>query len=443
MHKRLHTILSIGYIFIFLFSWTLAPSQLSSLLTISAPIASAQEDLICPANSHQVGDQCICDSYYKSVGDSCVPMSESEMCPTSNSHRVGNECVCDSYYRPEGGQCVPMSESEMCPISNTHRVGDECVCNEGYLAIGGKCTDPDAYCAAHHANYSASIQDCSCIIGYEENASKTDCIPVAAKPTATTTTPPTSSTTAVTNSPQGETPSQDLGTFSLTPIDPVKMILELKSESSTGINNTPILDASIKDLTPSEISIIEDQKEIIQSALFTNNTVELQPTEEEKMNLVRTAIVLDATKKWDQERSQAEKNEKVKNESDRQIFDSLKQREASLNEMIKNNQGALEVMHKQNVQFMLNEQSFSSSLWLSDKQFQDTPKRDFMKESNGDATMAMVLATQAISSQYQLIRGIKDELRKVKEDKLKLLDIPPKPDMEKEFSKIKIDWYKK
>ena len=221
------------------------------------------------------------------------------------------------------------------------------------------------------------------------------------------------------------------------------MMLELQSTSPIEINNTPILDASLKSLTPTEISFVEDQKEVIQSMISTGDTVELLPTEEEKMNLVRNAVVLEAAKKWNQAVKETEKTEKLKDENARKEFIVLKQEEASLVEQITSNQTALTVMHKQNIQIIFSQDQAAAALFANDTAFENFPKRDFLKESNGDHTEAMVRATDAIARQYEFIRNIKKELKRVREEKRELLDIPPQPDVDQELSKLKINWYKK
>ena len=177
--------------------------------------------------------------------------------------------------------------------------------------------------------------------------------------------------------------------------------------------------------------------------ISTGDTVELLPTEEEKMNLVRNAVVLEAAKKWNQAVEEAEKTEKLKDENARKEFIVLKQEEVSLTEQIKSNQEAIGVMHKQNIQIIFSQDQAAAALFASDTEFQDFPKRDFMKESNGDHTEAMVRATDAIARQYEFIRNIKKELKRVREEKRELLDIPPQPDVDQELSKLKINWYKK
>lgn len=91
---------------------------------------------------------------------------------------------------------------------------------------------------------------------------------------------------------------------------------------------------------------------------------------------------------------------------------------------------------------MFDEQAFSKVMWLGDQKFQDAPKRDFMKEAQGDPTVASVYATQAAAAQYKLLAEIKDNIRKVQEEKVQYLDVRPKPNLQEELKKINVDLYK-
>ena len=63
-----------------------------------------------------------------------IAYAQSEACPMSNSHQEGDLCICDQFYKAEGGQCIAMSDAELCPFANTHREGDMCYCDQYFKA---------------------------------------------------------------------------------------------------------------------------------------------------------------------------------------------------------------------------------------------------------------------------------------------------------------------
>ncbi|MBN1494809.1 hypothetical protein JW911_03695 [Candidatus Peregrinibacteria bacterium] len=409
------------------------------------PFAYAQsEEDPCPvAHSHQEGDLCVCDTFYKAEGGQCVPMSPSEICPIPHSHQDGSNCVCDQYYKPEGGQCVPMTELEMCGQEHAHRVGDKCVCDEGYAGANGQCVNAAAYCASHNATFDTSINDCRCNEGYVENADGTDCIPVTKEEQKSeettalqveTTQPETETSTAATAVIEKPESAPSLST------DPVQILLDLNNDSKTKFTIDPIT----SNLTPDEKSYAELQITAINDFKSRDEgEIQLDATSEEKLNMIRSAIVGDVfkdTQKWQVEVETAEKESRFKSESDKELYKSLMYSIEAQEELYKANVEALNVMHKQNITYILDESPASKVMWAGDKKFENAPKRDFLKEAQGDPTMASVYATEAAAAQYKLLGEIKDEIRRLRQQKAQYLDVRPKPDLKTELQKL--DLYK-
>jgi len=475
-------------------------SYLVSLMNFGfVPVPVFAQEAACPIpHSHQQGTECVCDAFYKPSGSTCVAMTASEICPLPNSHQSGSECVCDQYFKPESGACVAMSSSEICPVPNTHREGDQCFCDTGFLSVNGSCLDKNAVCATHHATFDSSINDCSCIEGYAENDAHNDCVPV--EKTAgetqvsgggTATGGTTSGSLRDSSSGATQISGSGVGEGSLTgssqqnalppvapvppavaPVfhlltpptatdttasrvdtqtssgnsDPAEISLLLMADPSLKFSNEPLINATLRAATPEEMLVADKQQQMIgETVLSTIGSDDLPLTANEKFNLAKsvvTAQVAEQEKKWNEQLAQAEKDGKVKDPADQSIYLSLQNQENSLLQQVQNNQDMTDVIRKQNMQIMFNDQPFAPAMWSKDKKFVDAPKRDFMKESQGDMTEAKTRSIQAIVDQTKLLAKLKDDLRKVRGEKQKLLDVPPKPNLDDELKKVKVDWYK-
>lgn len=398
---------------------------------ICVPMTEAD---ICPMpHTHLVGDnKCFCDDGYQIKGDACVPIPtpEKSCSSTPNSHRDGDYCVCDTGYTTKNGACVPVSTFEACGTENAHIVGDKCLCDKGYGMINGKCVSKSSYCTSHNAHYNASIDDCDCNEGYIENEAGNDCSLIPVKSTPPVEPPPTNVTTE-----QEDTPSPDL----------IDVMITLKDDPNAKFSVQPLIDASLKNATKAEIQTVTKQKESIESYSEAESTeVELSLTTGQKMDLAKEIIKENVEKdlnKWQIKVDIAEETGNVKDKKDKEKFEQLKKQEESLMQQIKDNEDALDVMHRQNLALMKSTKDYAPGLLLDAKQ-QNMSKRDFMADAHGDQGEALIYASQAISAQYELLGKLEDKLRTIKDQKRNLLDIPPKPDLEKELAKININWYR-
>lgn len=417
----------------------------------------------CPSHSHQSGDQCFCDDYYKPEGGQCVAMTDLEICGEEHAHREGDQCWCDEGYgRLEGvGDCVP--ESSGCP-ANSHWTGTECLCDEGYGNIDGKCTSKSSYCASYHAHYVAAIDGCECDEGYVENEAGDDCVVVPANVNlntnqGTTTNKNTNknanlSTTNLNKETNANTnvavlppananaePEETLVTTDLTDI-----MVTLIDNPKIDFSVQPGIDITLIDAPKTEKQRVKEQIESTISLLSLNKeSVELKPTEEQEWNLIKEIVTEKVDKELivrEREIDAAEAAGNVKDRKDKERFEDLKKQKTSLLKQIKDNEDALEVMQKQYIQLVNADQVWAANMYNMDKKFNTDSKRNFLGETNGDPHEAAVNCQIAIAAQMKLIAKLKDDLRAVEEEMISLLDVSPEPDVDQEMEKIKVEWYK-
>jgi hypothetical protein len=312
-----------------------------------------------------------------------------------------------------------MTDVERCG-ANAHLVGDKCDCDEGYGRVNGKCVSVTAYCASQNAHYNSAIDDCDCNEGYVKNDAGDACDPLPDEPEPT---------------PEEETT-----------IDQTDVMITLQDDPDVEFSVQPLIDASLTGATKTESQTVTKQQASITRLLSLNSEdTELPPTVEQKMDVVKEVITKQVAQDlvaWELRVQAADTAGSIKDEKDRDKFEQLQSQEESKMQQIRDNQDALEVMQKQSIVYMNNDQPFASTLWQNDEQYQNMSKRDFMGETHGDPGEALVNVSQAISAQYELLNGLKDDLRAIKEEKKGMLDIPPQPDLQKELEKVKVDWYK-
>ncbi len=425
--------------------------------------------LLVPFSGRVVAQDVSCQPYYKPVNGQCVPMSPSEICPAAYSHQVGDKCVCDAgreavngqcvpivecdpYFKKVDGQCVPMTEAEICPVPNTHREGEQCICNEDTKFYKGKCMALAEFCGTF-AHTRVIGGDCECEEGYVEDPAAMACVPApkAAEETNFEEAPATQVPTAAVSATEQKSeepaaPIQPAVPTGERAVDLLDVMIDLSGDEIVDFSMEPVLEASMKDLTETEIQSVEKQKDVIVVLLgLGGEDTELPPTADQKVTQIKEVIVEKVAgkqKEWDEQLQSAEVLKRVKNKADESAYDDLLVREQGLLKSLEDNRIALEVMQKQSIQYMHNDQPFANTIWLGDKNYQEASKRDFMKETGGDPGEALVNVSQAISAQYELMGKIKEDLRSVRKQRLSLLDVPPKPSLEEELKKIKVDWYK-
>lgn len=421
-------------------------------------------------NSHPEGKQCICDDNYRVENGQCV-LTHCEDFP--NSHPEGRDCVCDKYFKAQGGQCVAMDESEICPFANMHQEGDKCKCNEGFAFIGEKCLSKYEFCAMHHATWSDAINDCKCNKGYIENDAQNECLPVSEKENssgteATAPTPPPAPAAPPVTAPGPSIPNPTspvpqpgsesgntnppVTTPQTTPppLDPAQILQQLNSDPANKIKVNDAIQAALKDANKEAADLAQKQQEAINSYVTSDEgEYSLPPTSEQKMNVIKGAVVqsaLDAEKTWQEQLKKAEATGDIKNESDKQAYEDLKKQEQALLASYKQNQDALNNMGKQTLQIMTlpTLPSVPNAEPVLVRLDPNVPQRNFLKDAKGDQDMALVYAAQATSAQMTLLQQIKDDIRKVNEQKKALLNVPPKPDTEAKLQKEgeKMGWEK-
>ena len=417
------------------------------------------------ANSHLEGSQCICDDNFKAENGQCVAVTCDKF---PNSHPEGRDCICDDFFRASGGQCVPMSDEEVCPKANTHREGDKCVCNEGYGSVNGVCTSKTLLCSQNHATYDASIDDCKCNTGYAMNEAGNGCDPVSKSGGSTP--PPIPNPTSLVPTPDPSIPnptslvpepgSQPLNT-SLVPTpgsepsttpppqDPLQLLLQLKTDPNTQINMDDALKAALQNATKEEAALAQKQQEAYDNMVKSSDgEMELPPSAEQKLNVIKGAtiqVALDDEKEWQNEVNKAEAEGRVKNEADKKTFDDLKNQEQALLTQYKQNQNALNNLNKQTFQIMtLTQIPTVPNTEMIFKPDPNVPQRNFIKENDGDLKGAMASVAEATAGQLKLLNDYKEQMRKVKEQKRALLNVPPKPDTEAKLNKEgeKMGWEK-
>ena len=416
-----------------------------------------------------------------------------------NSHQDGSNCVCDAYFKAVSGSCVPLPDSEACPMANTHREGDQCYCNEGLKFYAGKCMGPETFCALHHATFSAAINDCKCNKGYVENDAAQDCTPIVegsdssassdsstsqdqpvAPPSEPSTdfpdlkkpstakeepVPPPSEpstnfpdlkkpSTSLENNPQPDAPPPAPATPPSNTVmenpggsDPAQVLVNLLEDPSKKVSNTPFVDAGLKGLSPEDLSMIQSQKDSIQQMSSDDSEVQFSATEDQKLNALKGVIMSEeaaAQKKYDEAVKKAEQDKILNNPSDKSTYDDLQRQKEALAKQIQNIQDANNVVYKQSIQIILNEQAGSNAMYYGDKKFNDAPKHDYMKESQGDPGMALLFANQSILGNKNLVNKVKDDIRKLNDQQRSLLKLPEKPvsDIEGKMKSLNPNWYK-
>ena len=208
-----------------------------------------------------------------------------------------------------------------------------------------------------------------------------------------------------------------------------------------------IVNPITSDLKPDDKTMVLQEMNVIQDFNSQDTSeVKISMSTSQKIDQAKgiiEGIVNQDTRKWESEVKDAAKQGNLRNEDDRANFDGLKAEEKSYEKLYEQNVEALNIIHKQNLQLMNAEQAWSSVMWNNDKKFQEMPKRDFLKEAQGDPHLASLYATQAASAQYKLLDDIKNNIRKVQEQKIQYLNVRPKPNLEEELKKVNFDLYKK
>lgn len=366
-----------------------------AVVAATPPSVRAQDDACPLAHSHQEGDMCICDDGYGAVAGACIPM-EQVCAKTANSHPVGRECFCDDGFVPKGGVCAPLSDEEMCPLANSHVEGDQCICDDGYSPNNGACVSTASFCARFNAYFSAATNECECNEGYVEVPTEEHCVLDLGPSTV-----PPSDTPQPTDVPSSPLPIPSQVT------DPLS--------GTTNDAGTPppsfrsALDALLEGVTPDEATLVGTQRAALEGILGDVPALRagiISPTLQESLEnakeVVPPAILVE---------------QPFINADAEQKHRELEKKEAGLQEELTRNIAYVRILDLQSFTIEYAEHPGSGGFLRSDKEYQEMPKRDFLKEAYGDGKHAMILQNDAMTAQKELIKRLQTQLKELQEEK--------------------------